>query len=39
MEGVMRQFLSNPMTGEEVERRSFERIDALGVQRNLDGDE
>lgn len=39
MEGVMRQFLSNPMTGEEVERRSFERIDALGVQGSLDADE
>jgi len=39
MAAVMRQFLSNPMTGEEVERASFERIDRYDVRGGLDDDQ
>lgn len=39
MAAVMRHFLSNPMTGEEVETASFARIDRYGVRGDLDDDQ
>ena len=34
-----RELLEHPVSGEEIERRSFERIDAMGLRRDLSEEE